>query len=49
MSIYSLTKELYDRLKEDYKNKKIEIETIEKTDPKDMYKTDLLELKKKIK
>jgi DNA topoisomerase-2 len=49
MAIYSLTKELYDKLKEDYKNKKVEIETIEKTDPKDMYKSDLNELKKKIK
>ena len=49
MPIYSLTKELYDKLKEDYKNKKVEIETIEKTDPKDMYKSDLHDLKKKFK
>jgi hypothetical protein len=43
------TKELYDKLKEDYKNKKLEIETIQKTEPKDMYKSDLVELKKKLK
>jgi DNA topoisomerase-2 len=49
MPIYSLTKELYDKLKEDYKNKKLEIETIQKTEPKDMYKSDLVELKKKLK
>lgn len=49
MPIYSLTIELFDKLKEDYKNKKVEIETIEKTDPKDMYKLDLQELKKKLK
>jgi DNA topoisomerase-2 len=49
MPIYSLTKELYDKLKEDYKSKKLEIETVEKTEPKDMYKSDLVELKKKLK
>lgn len=49
LPIYSLTKELYDKLKEDYKYKKVEIEAVEKTDPKDMYKKDLNELKKKIK
>ncbi len=49
MPIYSLTKELFDKLKEDYKNKKIEIETVEKTEPKDMYKADLNDLKKKLK
>lgn len=48
LPIYSLTKELYDKLKEDYKDKKVEIETVEKTDPKDMYKSDLNDLKKKL-
>ncbi|MCK9475584.1 MAG: hypothetical protein M0R46_06690 [Candidatus Muirbacterium halophilum] len=49
LPIYSLTKELYDKLKEDYKNKKEEIVIIKATDPKDMYLTDLAELKKKYK
>ena len=49
MPLYSLTKELYDKLKEDFKNKKSEIEVVEKTEPKDMYKSDLTELKKKLK
>lgn len=49
MPIYSLTKELYDKLKEDYKNKKVEIETIQKTEPKDMYKKDLMDLKSNLK
>lgn len=49
LPIYSLTKELYEKLKEDYKNKKEEIAIIKATDPKDMYLTDLTELKKKYK
>ena len=49
MPIYSLTKEMYDRLKEDFKMKKEEIAKLEETDPKDMYLCDLLELKKKFK
>ncbi len=49
MPIYSLTKELYDKLKEDYKSKKEEIEEIKSTEPKEMYKLDLLDLKKKLK
>jgi DNA topoisomerase-2 len=49
MPIYSLTKELYDKLKEDYKNKKLEIESVQKTESRDMYKSDLVELKKKLK
>jgi DNA topoisomerase-2 len=49
MPIYSLTKEMYDKLKEDFKIKKEEIKVLESTDPKDMYILDLTELKKKFK
>lgn len=49
MPIYSLTKELFDKLKEDFKLKKEEIEKLKATDPKDMYLDDLNELKKKFK
>jgi len=49
MPIYSLTKELFDKLKEDFKLKKDEIEVLKATDPKDMYLLDLSELKKKFK
>jgi len=49
MPIYSLTKEMYDKLKEDFKLKKEEIVKLEATDPKDMYLDDLNELKKKFK
>ncbi len=49
MPIYSLTKEMYDKLKEDFKLKKEEIAKLESTDPKDMYLGDLSELKKKFK
>ncbi len=49
MPIYSLTKEMYDKLKEDFKIKKEEIVKLEATDPKDMYLDDLNELKKKFK
>ena len=49
MPIYSLTKEMYDKLKEDFTIKKEEIKTLESTDPKDMYILDLTELKKKFK
>jgi hypothetical protein len=49
MPIYSLTKEIYDKLKEDFKIKKEEIVKLEATDPKDMYILDLTELKKKFK
>lgn len=49
MPIYSLTKEMYDKLKEDFKLKKEEISKLEATDPKDMYLSDLSELKKKFK
>jgi DNA topoisomerase-2 len=49
MPIHSLTKEMYDKLKEDFNSKKEEIKKIESTDPKDMYLEDLSELKKKFK
>jgi DNA gyrase/topoisomerase IV subunit A len=49
MPIYSLTKEMYEKLKEDFKLKKEEIAKLEATDPKDMYIDDLNELKKKFK
>lgn len=49
MPIYSLTKEMYEKLKEDFKLKKEEISKLESTDPKDMYIADLIELKKKFK
>lgn len=48
MPIYSLTKELYDKLKEDFVAKKEEITTIEGIEPKTMYLEDLKELKQKI-
>ena len=49
MPIYSLTKELFDKLKADFSSKKEEIKILESTDPKDMYRTDLADLKKKFK
>jgi len=49
MPIYSLTKEMYEKLKEDFKLKKEEISKLEGTHPKDMYMDDLNELKKKFK
>jgi DNA topoisomerase-2 len=49
MSIYSLTKELFDKMKQDFTAKKEEIKILEDTDPKDMYLLDLSELKKKFK
>jgi DNA topoisomerase-2 len=49
MPIYSLTKEVFDKLKVDFIEKKAEIQKIEQTDPKDMYVDDLTELKKKFK
>ena len=49
MPIYSLTKELFEKLKEDFTTKKAEIKKLEETDPKDMYLDDLSELKKKFK
>jgi DNA topoisomerase-2 len=49
MPIYSLTREVFEKLKEDFKSKKEEIAKLEATDPKDMYLSDLSELKKKFK
>ncbi len=49
MPIYSLTKEVFEKLKEDFKSKKEEIKVLEATDPKDMYLQDLNDLKKKFK
>ncbi len=49
MPIYSLTKELFDKLKSDFISKKEEIKRLEETNPKDMYIDDLSELKKKFK
>lgn len=46
MPIWSLTKEVFEKLKIDYTNKKVEIENLEKVDPRDMYLSDLSELKK---
>lgn len=49
MAIYSLTKEMYEKLKEEFKLKKEEIDKLNATEPKDMYLLDLSELKKKFK
>ena len=49
MPIYSLTKELFEKLKEDFMTKKAEIMVLEETDPKEMYLDDLNDLKKKFK
>jgi DNA topoisomerase-2 len=49
MPIYSLTKEMFEKLKEDFVSKKEEIKKMEETDSKDMYLLDLSELKKKFK
>jgi DNA topoisomerase-2 len=49
MPIYSLTKELFEKLKADFTTKKEEIKILEETDPRDMYLLDLDELKKKFK
>jgi DNA topoisomerase-2 len=49
MPLWSLTKEVFDKLKEDYKSKKSEHEELEKVDPKTMYLDDLSVLKNKLK
>lgn len=49
MPIYSLTQELFEKLKADFTAKKAEIKKLEETDPKDMYLDDLDDLKKKFK
>jgi DNA topoisomerase-2 len=48
MSLWSLTFEMFEKMKQDWSNLKKEIEGLEKIDPKDMYLTDLKELKKKL-
>lgn len=49
MPIYSLTKELFEKMKEDFVKKKEDIKAYELIDPKSMYLDDLNELKKKFK
>ena len=49
MPLWSLTKELFEKLKTDFTTKKEEVVQLEKVDPKDMYLDDLRDLKKKIK
>lgn len=49
MPIYSLTKEMYEKLEEEFKIKNIEIKKVTETNSKDMYIIDLNELKKKYK
>ena len=46
MPIYSLTKEIFEKLKLDFSTKKEEIDKLKVTDPKEMYLQDLNELKK---
>jgi DNA topoisomerase-2 len=48
MPLWSLTKELFEKLKNDFTTKKEEVVNLEKVDPKDMYLDDLKELKQKI-
>ena len=49
MPIYSLTKEVFEKLKADFLEKKEEIKIMEATEPKEMYVDDLNELKRKFK
>ena len=49
MPIYSLTQELFEKLKLDYTAKKEEIVVLENTEPKTMYLNDLNTLKKNLK
>ena len=48
MAIYSLTKERFEELLKQKTEKESEVEAIKKTDPKDMYITDLEQLKKSL-
>lgn len=48
MPLWSLTKELFEKLKLDFTAKKEEITELEKIEPKDMYLSELKELKQKI-
>lgn len=49
MPIHSLTKETFDKIKEDFLNKKSELENMKSVLPKNMYLEDLTDLKKKFK
>lgn len=49
LPIWSLTKEIFEKLKEDFTAKKEEIKVVEAWTPKNMYLEDLQELKKKLK
>jgi DNA topoisomerase-2 len=49
MSLWSLTKELFEKLKDDYRAKKSDTESLALVETKDMYLSDLAELKKKLK
>lgn len=49
MPIHSLTKETFDKIKEDFSDKKSELEKMKSLLPKDMYLDDLSELKTKFK
>lgn len=48
MPIYSLTKEMYEKLKKDLKMKKLSIQEVKKLKPKEMYLKDLKELSKNV-
>jgi len=48
MPIFSLTKEMCQKLMEDLKNKRAELEITKKTMPQEMYRQDLLDLRKNI-
>jgi DNA topoisomerase-2 len=48
MPIYSLTNERYMELMKNAKDKKEELDLIKEKEPRDMYLTDLNELKKKL-
>jgi DNA topoisomerase-2 len=49
MPIYSLTKENFEKIKNDFVGKKQEVEELKSTDPKELYFRDLNELKKNLK
>jgi len=49
MPIYSLTKEVFDKLKSDFTSKKEEIEILKLKEPKELYLKDLNDLKKNFK
>ena len=49
MPLWSLTKEVFDKLKEDFTNKKSELEKLSAVEPKDLYLNDLSQLKSRLK